>query len=275
MKTTRLQLALLLAACLSSAAAAHANDTEEAGARAMQTTTTCCAVLELRQYTLKPGQREVLIGLFDEKFVAGQEDAGMTIVGQFRDLDAPDRFVWLRGFAGMPQRKRALETFYGGPVWQGNRTTANGTMIDSDNVLLLRPATATSGFALQGLARDRRPAGLVVAYLHYLQRPASASAVGDMEWRLRSALQSSGAQLQAVLVSEHSENTFLALPVRLGEEVLVWVAGFADQAAYDAQRVALEEIASVLQPLQSAPAERLHLSPTAGSLLRGAQETQP
>lgn len=241
----------------------------------METTTTCCAVLELRQYTLKPGQREVLIDLFDGKFVAGQEAVGMTIVGQFRDLDAPDRFVWLRGFAGMPQRKLALETFYGGPVWQGNRTAANGTMIDSDNVLLLRPATTTSGFALQGLTRDGRPAGLVVVYLHYLQRPASASVMGDMEWRLRSALQSSGAQLQAVLVSDHSENTFLALPVRLGEEVLVWVAGFADQAAYDAQRVALEEIVAVLQPLQFAPAERLHLSPTAGSLLRGTQEPRP
>lgn len=241
----------------------------------METTTTCCAVLELRQYTLKPGQRDVLIDLFDGKFVAGQEDAGMTIVGQFRDLDAPDRFVWLRGFAGMPQRKQALETFYGGPVWQGNRTTANGTMIDSDNVLLLRPATATSGFDLQGLARDGRPAGLVVVYLHYLERPASVSAMGDMEWRLRSALQSSGAQLQAVLVSEHSENTFLALPVRLGEEVLVWVAGFADQAAYDAQRVALEDIAKALAPYESGPAERLHLSPTSQSLLRGTREEQP
>jgi hypothetical protein len=128
---------------------------------------------------------------------------------------------------------------------------------------------------LQGLARDRRPQGLVVVYLHHLQRTASAPAIGEIEWRLRSALHSSGAQLQAVLVSEHSENTFLALPVRLGEEVLVWVAGFADQAAYDAQRAVLEEIASILQPLQSAPAERLHLSATAGSLLRGTQETQP
>ena len=128
---------------------------------------------------------------------------------------------------------------------------------------------------MHGLARDQRPAGLVVAYLHYLQRPADTAVVWDLERRLRSTLQSSGAQLQAVLVSEHSENTFLALPVRLGEEVLIWVAGFADQAAYDAQRVALEEIAADLQPLQSAPAERLHLSATAGSLLRGAQETQP
>lgn len=241
----------------------------------METTTTCCAVLELRQYTLKPGQREVLIDLFDGKFVAGQEAVGMTIVGQFRDLDAPDRFVWLRGFAGMPQRKLALETFYGGPVWQGNRAAANGTMIDSDNVLLLKPATATSGFALQGLARDRRPAGLVVAYLHYLQRPADASATRDLERHLRSALRSSGARLQAVLVSEHAENTFTALPVRLGEEVLVWVAGFADQAAYDAQRVALEDIAKALAPFESAPPERLHLSPTSQSLLRGTREEQP
>jgi hypothetical protein len=275
MSATRQAFSLLFLAWLSSGATARADDAEKKGTVPMELTTTCCAVLELRQYTLKPGQRDVLIDLFDSKFVAGQEDAGMTIVGQFRDLDAPDRFVWLRGFAGMPQRKQALQAFYGGPVWQGNRTTANGTMIDSDNVLLLRPATATSGFALQGLARDERPAGLVMAYLHYLQRTASAAVIGEMEWRLRSALQSNGAQLQAVLVSEHRENTFLALPVRLGEEVLVWVAGFADQAAYDAQRVALEEIASILQPLQSAPAERLHLSATAGSLLRGTQETQP
>lgn len=241
----------------------------------METTTSCCAVLELRQYTLKPNQRDVLIDLFDGKFVAGQENAGMTIVGQFRDLDAPDRFVWLRGFAGMPQRKLALETFYGGPVWQGNRNTANGTMIDSDNVLLLRPATTTSGFDLQGLARDRRSAGLVVAYLHYLQRPVDASVTQDLERRLRSALRSSGAQLQAVLVSEHAENTFTALPVRLGEEVLAWVAGFADQAAYDAQRVALEDIAKALAPYESAPPERLHLSPTSQSLLRGTREEQP
>lgn len=275
MSVARQGFALLFVAWLSSGTSARADDVEEKGTVPMATTTACCAVLELRQYTLKPGQRDVLIDLFDSKFIAGQEDAGMTIVGQFRDLDAPDRFVWLRGFTGMRQRKQALEAFYGGPVWQGNRATANGTMIDSDNVLLLRPATSTSGFALQGLARDQRPAGLVVAYLHYLQRPASASVTGDLEWRLRSTLESSGAQLQAVLVSEHGENTFLALPVRRGEEVLVWVAGFADQAAYDAQRVALEEIAATLQPLQTAPPERLHLAPTPQSLLRGPQEEQP
>jgi hypothetical protein len=41
----------------------------------------CCPVVELRQYTLKPGQREVLIDLFDKYFVESQEAAGMTIIG--------------------------------------------------------------------------------------------------------------------------------------------------------------------------------------------------
>ena len=69
-------------------------------------------VVELRQYTLRPGQRDVLIDLFDQEFVESQEAAGMTIVGQFRDLDDPDRFVWIRGFASMPSRARALASFY-------------------------------------------------------------------------------------------------------------------------------------------------------------------
>jgi hypothetical protein len=45
----------------------------------------CCPVVEFRQYTLKPGQRDVLIDIFDRYFIEGQESAGMTILGQFRD----------------------------------------------------------------------------------------------------------------------------------------------------------------------------------------------
>lgn len=59
------------------------------------------AIIELRQYTLHPGRRDELIELFDREFVETQEDAGIVVLGQFRDLDAPDRFVWLRGFRDM------------------------------------------------------------------------------------------------------------------------------------------------------------------------------
>lgn len=91
-----------------------------------------CPVLELRQYTLQPGQRDTLIALFDREFIETQEAVGMTVLGQFRDLDDADRFVWLRGFASMAARAEALASFYGGPVWQAHRTAANATMIDSE-----------------------------------------------------------------------------------------------------------------------------------------------
>jgi hypothetical protein len=72
----------------------------------------------------------------------------MTLVGQFRDLDEPNRFVWLRGLADMPSRARSLEGFYGGAVWKAHREAANATMIDSDNLLLLRPARPGSEFLI-------------------------------------------------------------------------------------------------------------------------------
>src|SRR5450432_2088836 len=84
-----------------------------------------------------PGLRDVLIELFEREFIESQEALGMTLVGQFRDLDNPDRFVWLRGFADMTIRAQALEAFYSGPIWRAHRAAANETMIDSDNVLLL------------------------------------------------------------------------------------------------------------------------------------------
>src|SRR5258708_2755078 len=61
---------------------------------------TCCPIVELRQYTLHPGKRDVLIDLFDREFVESQEALGIKVIGQFRDVGNPNRFVWLRGFRG-------------------------------------------------------------------------------------------------------------------------------------------------------------------------------
>src|SRR4051812_16423751 len=111
------------------------------------------AVLELRQYTLHPGQRDVLIELFEREFVESQEAVGIELIGTFRDLDRPDRFVWIRGFPDMRSRAASLQAFYGGPVWAAHREAANATMIDSDNVLLLRPVTPDAGFSKPSIPR--------------------------------------------------------------------------------------------------------------------------
>jgi hypothetical protein len=117
--------------------------------------TEALSVLELRQYTLHPGRRDALIALFEREFVEAQEDCGMQLLGTFRDLDDPDRFVWLRGFADMAARADALVAFYGGPAWRQHRDAANATMADSDNVLLLRPVACDQG--LQAALLPRPP----------------------------------------------------------------------------------------------------------------------
>ena len=65
-------------------------------------------VFELRQYTLHPGRRDVLIELFERAFIDPQTAAGMRVLGQFRDLDDPNRFVWFRSFSDMLRRKEAF-----------------------------------------------------------------------------------------------------------------------------------------------------------------------
>lgn len=99
------------------------------------------SVIELRQYTLHAGRRDELIELFEREFVESQEACGIELVGTFRDVSDPERFVWLRRFPDMVARAASLEAFYDGAVWREHRTAANATMVDSDDVLLLRPVS--------------------------------------------------------------------------------------------------------------------------------------
>jgi hypothetical protein len=239
----------------------------------------CCPVVELRQYTLKPGQRNVLIDLFEREFVETQETVGIRLIGQFRDLARPDRFVWIRGFDDMAARAESLQAFYGGPVWQVNRDAANATMIDSDDVLLLRPVSPNSGFSSP--ISMRAPKGTtsssssrIIATIYYFDAPADDDFAHFFDTEVEPALSAAGAQPIARFVSEVSENTFPRLPVR-SEYVFVWFARFADDAAlgeYESRLAASSHWTEQLAPelrrrLKSAP-ERLVLAPTARSLLR-------
>ncbi|MER9296534.1 NIPSNAP family protein [Mesorhizobium sp. M0621] len=235
-------------------------------------------VVELRQYTLKPGQRDTLIDIFDSRLIEGQEDAGMTIIGQFRDLDRPDMFVWMRGFDGMDARKNALANFYGGPVWAAHSHAANATMIDSDDVLLLKPAWPGAGFDLAGaqrpsLAIDEKPiqnkplTGIVVIQIHHLQRGTEADFANRFETETAPLMMSSGANLLAAFVTEHAENSFPRLPVRANENVFISVTGFHSADAHARYRAALAASPAWSQLGLTKPTEIWRLSPTSQSLV--------
>jgi NIPSNAP len=224
-------------------------------------------IVELRQYTLHPGRRDTLIDLFDSTFVETQEEVGMKIIGQFRDLDDPDRFVWLRGFRDMTDRARSLAEFYGGPVWAANREAANATMIDSGNVLLLRPAHAGSAFTLDGDRPDgseRGHRGVVEATVSHLDAPAEQTDIlSHFEHSIAPTVRERGGSILGCFVTEPSENTFPSLPVREGEQVFVSFAGFADRRSFNGSSNALE------MPASTRPAQVLRLAPTSRSLLHG------
>jgi hypothetical protein len=182
--------------------------------------------LELRQYTLKPGQRETLVTLFDRHFVESQEALGMMIVGQFRDRARPDRFVWIRGFSDMRGRLAGLERFYTGPVWEEHKAAANQTMRDVSDVYLLKPARPDTSFRLDWSNRppvgEVRKGSTVLAGIQRLQRPADAAVVSEFEKQSVPQLLRSGVNVISIFVTESSPNNFPRLPVREGEHVLVW-----------------------------------------------------
>jgi NIPSNAP len=238
-----------------------------------------CPVLELRQYTLHPGKRDVLIDLFDRELVETQEAAGMAILGQFRDLDEPDRFIWLRGFDSMSSRAQALASFYGGPAWKAHSAQANVTMIDSDNVLLLRPVTAHSGFPTPAPARPpvnhtAAPTSRILATLYYSDRPFNKAFMEFFDRQARPVLAQTGAAPLACLQTEHSKNTFPELPVCTGENVFAWFARFPSLTQLSDHLRQLERsdrwqerVLPALSAVLTRTPQRLRLAPTARSLL--------
>ncbi|MDQ7904476.1 NIPSNAP family protein [Phytohabitans sp. ZYX-F-186] len=210
-------------------------------------------IYELRQYTLWPGKREALIELFDREFVESQEATGMRIDGQFRDEGRPDHFVWVRSFPDMARRAESLRAFYGGPVWQANRDAANATMVDSDDVLLLRPAGP-----VWDLPAERRPQGtdsVLTASIAYLPAPVTPAFRDFFAAEVAPAM-----PVIARFETEYAENTFPALPVRTGEHVYVW---FCRSAPGDPVPPV-----PALDEWLAKPLETLRLTPTARSLLR-------
>ncbi|MET9436677.1 NIPSNAP family protein [Streptomyces sp. NPDC006551] len=235
------------------------------------------AVIELRQYTLRPRRRDELIELFDREFVETQEEVGMSVLGQFRDLDDPDRFVWLRGFRDMETRHRALTDFYGGPVWAEHGPRANATMIDSDDVLLLRPLPVGRGFSAS--PSERSPVGAAapdrfVAATLWSFAPGRDEGVELIRDGLLPVLLETGPAPLALLTTEHAPNTFSRLPVRTGENVAAIFTSYPDEDAHrrhlaeiQAHPHARDEVLPSIEREQTSAPRPLRLAPTGRSLI--------
>jgi hypothetical protein len=250
-------LALLLLTMLNGPAMTADNSFQDSG------------VVELRQYTLHGGKRDTLVEIFERNFIESQNAVGAYVLGQFRDLDDPDRFVWLRGFKDMETRKTALEAFYGGEVWRANRSAANATMLDSDNVLLLRPMAKHPVPAPPVTAR-KQPVYRVA--MHQLAGVAPGDFATLFASRIAPRVDNAGGIVLMTLASLDSANNFPALPVREHESLFVWIARFDDagsEAHFTAQMKAetgwRDGVENRVLPALMRKPEVLRLAPTSRS----------
>jgi hypothetical protein len=243
-------------------------------------TTAVSPVVELRQYKIFAGKRDRMIAVFDGKLIEGQEEVGMRLLGQFRDLDDPNRLTWMREFSSMEARERALTAFYTGPVWKAHRGEANPLIDVSDNVLLLRPAVADLALttppasARTKIGSQPASAGLLIATIYYLWKDPAEGFTTFFQSRLAPELAGAGLPVLGAYVSEPTPNNFPRLPIREHEKVFVWFTRASDESAYEKARANLDvrlssgSLGAELADHQERQAQVLRLAPTSRSLLR-------
>lgn len=223
-------------------------------------------IYEFRDYTLHAGQRDVLIDIFERHLIEAQETLGANVRAIFRDLDDPSRFIWIRSFADAHARFAALDAFYTGATWREHRGAANATMIDSDNVLQLRPvAGAIPTAARPAVAVTEISHSVVVATTFFPKAEVvfSEHFLNETSLHLREV----GAPPFAAFATEHTQNAYPRLPIR-DETVFMTLSRFASSAAYDERREAIDAVYASLGHLLAAPTQMRRLRPTARSTLR-------
>ena len=231
-------------------------------------------VFELRQYTLYGGRRDTLISLFEKNFIESQDAVGAHVIGTFRDLDDPDRFVWLRGFRDTQARPQALEAFYGSsPAWLTHKREANATMLDSDNVLLLRPMSSPPSFRSSAPMPGSRV--LYGVTIYYLDGVDEAQFAAFFDQAILPHLTALGVHPIAILTTNEMPNNFPRLPIREHDRVFLWMARWPSEnnyASFAAQMQAWsgwrdKAPEAVLPALMRKP-EQLRLRPTTRSPLQ-------
>lgn len=178
-------------------------------------------VIELRRYTIQPGQRENFAAYFDAYFPEAFQQLGAIAFGQFFERDKPSMFTWLRGFRDMDARAVVNSTFYYGPVWKEHKQTVNPLMIDSDDVLLLRPVRPIPVLPAVDPVREREPRGVVVMHVLHGADP-------DRVDRAYAQYECAG-----LLVTLDAPNNFPQLPVRNDGPWVVWLGLFDDASDFD------------------------------------------
>ena len=95
-------------------------------------------IFELRQYRLKPGQRERWVKWMEERIIPYQVALGVTVLGSFIAEEDPDLYVWIRRFDSEQERQRLYTEMYESPTWVNEIKPVNDSMIIRERIQVTR-----------------------------------------------------------------------------------------------------------------------------------------
>ncbi|MES2318942.1 MAG: NIPSNAP family protein [Pseudomonadota bacterium] len=232
-----------------------------------------CTVIELRRYSLVEGSAERFSRSFETWFPEAFQQLGALVLGHFFERGPVERFTWLRGYPDMAARAAVNTAFYDGPVWREHRAALNQWILDSDNVLLLRPLHPGSGIpgirAVDPVAEPDGAGGIAVLQIFPVKEGAlDECALAADPWF--ASYQGSGVVEVGILATLDAANNFPRHPIRSDGTFLVWMGVLRDQGALEGLHGAFAAGAAAIAQsgLLAGPAELLVLDPGQRSRLR-------
>ena len=273
-------LAPILLSVMSVTMLAETNRNKESEAMDRTKHLTDFQVIEFRRYIIKEREREHFAEYFESYFPEAFQQMGAILFGQFFERKNPVGFTWMRGFKNTDARATINAGFYYGPLWKEHRSTMNSLMVDSDNVLLLRPLSSERGVlvlpAVDPIKEPKGAQGVVVAQIFAVE-PNSVDDFAQRAEGTFASYRAAGAHEAGVLVTLDVPNNFPQLPVRTDGPYLVWLGIVKDNKTLETQFASLAERStqslSATGLLRSAP-ELVILDPTKRSRLRWVSEEQ-
>ena len=95
-------------------------------------------LFELRNYRMRPGQREQWVRYMEEVIIPFQVSRGMVIVGSFVGDEDPELYVWIRRFEDDQDRERLYQAVYESDRWKDEISPRIPEMIDREAMVITR-----------------------------------------------------------------------------------------------------------------------------------------
>jgi len=201
-------------------------------------------VIEFRRYIVREGQRELFAEYFESYFPEAFQQMGAIAFGQFFERKKPEGFTWIRGFKNTDARAIINAGFYYGPLWKEHRSTMNGLMVDSDNVLLLSPLDPKHGLpvlpSVDPVKEANGAQGVVVAQIFGV-KPNNVDVFAEQAEATFAGYRAAGAREAGILVTLDVPNNFPQLPVRNDGPYLVWLGVVKSNKTLETQLTPLAE----------------------------------